>query len=454
MHIYDDKGNFTKEYVAILQNRNRMLERQKGSTKRRRSSFNPVLNRAFEAAYSSFVDPSWRSSGGKYPRSLLYGDTLNLNHYELRQNARKGIHDSSILRSIANRFVDNIVDVGLTLNLQPEADILGIDKEYAAKWAYNQNRRFHLWAKDKKCSLRRDQSFYQGQRSIAFFQQRDNDYFIRLHYSKDPMLLNPLQFEFIDPDRIDGNSITTSYGFQDSEFDVKDGIERNDEGVEVAYWVKVRNRKTKQYESKRIPAFDKKSGLPIMLHGFYPEYAGQGRGFSLLADVLNDGKDLTTFTTSQIKKAIIQSGINMYISNKDADPGDPFESISQYTEGPFANSDTTLNQNDLDDSGDLLSYYAAPEADFVPGSMGVFSTRKGDQLNPFKETSPNEQYSQFVKAFVTNFAAARSMPVEVLWMQFNQNYSASRAALLMFYRITLIWAMELQTDALDPIKLA
>ena len=43
------------------------------------------------------------------------------------------------------------------------------------------------------------------------------------------------------------------------------------------------------------------------------------------------------------------------------------------------------------------------------------------------------------------------MPVEVALLKFEQNYSSSRAALLLFWRIAQIWRNEMKADFLDPI---
>ena len=43
------------------------------------------------------------------------------------------------------------------------------------------------------------------------------------------------------------------------------------------------------------------------------------------------------------------------------------------------------------------------------------------------------------------------MPLEVLLMKFNQNYSASRGALLLFWRVANIWRCEMESDYLNPV---
>jgi len=43
------------------------------------------------------------------------------------------------------------------------------------------------------------------------------------------------------------------------------------------------------------------------------------------------------------------------------------------------------------------------------------------------------------------------MPVEVLQMQFRQNYSASRAALVLLWQVVELWRREMIADYLEPI---
>jgi len=50
-----------------------------------------------------------------------------------------------------------------------------------------------------------------------------------------------------------------------------------------------------------------------------------------------------------------------------------------------------------------------------------------------------------------HISASLSIPLEVVLMRFNQNYSASRAALMLFWRVAQIWRGEMISDLLDPI---
>jgi capsid protein len=195
-----------------------------------------------------------------------------------------------------------------------------------------------------------------------------------------------------------------------------------------------------------------------MIHGFQPEYAGQGRGFSRLAHAIQEFENLTDFSAAQIKKAINQSSITMYVEpSKDNDASNPFAGISsQYGAGPLGGEDIEAPAAPVsEENGPAVSYEMLPEATIRrPGSVAVFNLREGEKLRPFEGTAPAESFAAFVDAFAGHLAASMSIPLEIVLMKFGQSYSASRAALILFWRVAQIWREELATDFLNPVYAA
>jgi capsid protein len=83
--------------------------------------------------------------------------------------------------------------------------------------------------------------------------------------------------------------------------------------------------------------------------------------------------------------------------------------------------------------------------------MGVFSLKKGEELRPFTNSAPVAGFSEFMTAIASNLAASLSMPLEVVLMRFNQNYSASRAALVLYWRVVAVWREEMASDLLNVV---
>jgi capsid protein len=406
---------------------------------------------------------SGKSAGAKWDNGLSgYSNGVVLNHWQLRQQARKAMHESSQARGIVTRFADSVADKGLTLEPTPDADILGISIEEASKWSRKVGAKFNLWAKNKNQHRSGTLNFLQSHRLYQIGQHRDNDIFIRLYYSKDRSLLNPLQFEFIDPSQIRGDSATTSFGVVGSH----DGILRDDQGREKAYKVWVRkinkDKQSDEYKEVEIPRIGPKSGRIFMLHGFVPEYAGQRRGYSRLGSAIQDLENITDFTAAQIKKAISQSIISLFVKPSPGAPAsNPLEDIlTTRGVGPAGDSFQATASNNgtitaADGSVQRVNHAEIPEATAtVPGIMNIFNLEGGEDMKPFVNTAPAEGFETFVDSFTSYLAASQGMPIEVLKMQFGKNYSASRASLILFWRVAVQWREEMASDYLDPVYAA
>ena len=405
----------------------------------------------------AYGNPSYAGGqygGAKWNRGLsASGSGFAINHFETRQNARTAIHEVPQARAMVSRKADTVVDTGIKLESTPDHELLGISEDQAQQWARKVESRFDMWCRDKKQSRNEQLSFYQMQRMYMFSQERDGECFTRLYYSNDQRLINPLQFQMIDPNQIRGDAVTSSFGPNGS---IGDGIDRDNKGREIRYHVWFYDERSGKYEQKEIPARGNKSGRTFMLHGFAPEYAGQQRGFSRLAHAIQEFENLTDFTASQIKKAIMQSSVAMYVKpSQDNDSSQPFESITNNFAGPqAANSSLAQSPSETSTDEDALpvNYCDMPEATFdTPGSIGVFNLKSGEDLKAFENKTQAESFGTFVDSFMSYLSAASDIPVEVVTMKFGQNYSASRATLLLFWRVAEIWRMEMNTDLNDPI---
>ena len=400
-------------------------------------------------ALSSFAGFGGRSNGGKWPGGMSsHVNSLNINHFTSRMNAREIMHDVPQARAIVERFADSVVDIGIKVEPNPDSDILGINPEIAEAWGENVGKRFDLWAKSKKSHRARQVTFYQAQRMYALWQQRDNDILTRLHYSQERDVSNPLQFQFIDPNQLRGYAWTNNF----SHFVQSDGISRDARGREVSYKIWVQDEKEGPnkglHKDIDVPARGSKSGRMFMLHGFTSEYAGQGRGYSRLAHALNDFENITDFTSSQIKKAINQSSIVGWIKPSDDNPAsNPFEDLPA---GPqsieIGDSEFTVRNTEA------LDFCDVPEAATrTPGSMLIANLNEGEELHTYDNTAPSESFEGFVNAFTSYLSSSMGIPLEVVLMKFNQNYSASRAALILFWRVANIWRLEMDSDFIAPI---
>lgn len=372
-------------------------------------------------------------------------------HFAIRQFARDAMYDSTVARAMVIRFADTVVEAGLKLKPTPDPQLLKITPEVAEAWAENVATRFHIWASSKKSHAIRVNNFYQNQHLYQFFMQRDGDVFARFYYSKEKDNYNPLQIDFLDPNQIRGYSYTSTY----SQLPIEDGIIRDEKGRETGYKIWRWNKEQNKYEDIDIPRCGEKSGRVFVIHGFKPEYAGQGRGYSGLAHALQEFEKITDFSLSTIQKAIVQSSFTMAIENDIKDPSNPLESRFA---GPVPTYGTppdpgTQGQQVLKSALEpVVNYQPMKEATITePGQTGIFNLRRGDKIKNLQDTSPSASFDTFMTTFCSFLCASKGMPIELLLMKFNNSFSASRAALILFWRVAQMERDEMKADFLDPV---
>lgn len=392
-----------------------------------------------------------RSGGAGWPYGVANrGRGRTLNHYRMLMNGRDAYHDSVQARAIVSRKADSVAAIGLRVEPTPVASVLGITDEAALEWSRDVAHRYDLCMRDKKQNRSETMTGYQSQHFYINSKERDNDVFVRLYYSADRGLQNPLQFEFIDPTQIRGHAITSTGG---PYFKFPDGIERDERGREKSYkiWVSDDKGRIKAVTVQRIGP---KSKRIFMLHGFTPEYAGQGRGYSPLGYAIQKFENITDLESAHIKKAINQSSLIMTVENDINDPGDPTlgvdggqdagpsQVVSEYDEtAEPSNSALGVDPKVLRMQGAEVN---------ESGSAFMIAPGRGDKIKPFGGLAPADSFDTFLDAFTAHLSAATGMPIEVLLMRFNQNYSASRATLILFWRKVVIDREEMAADYLFP----
>lgn len=410
------------------------------------------IGASYGGGYSNYSTLGGTGGGAKWDYGLsASGSSRVIDHYEMRQNARDLFHDSLDARGIIERMADSVVDTGLILECKPDHKTLGLDPKKAEEWSADVERRFHLYANDKKQHRAGNMNLYQMQRLYEICQQRDNDIFMRFYYSQSRKLQNPLQFGMIDPNQIRATAFTSTW----SQFGYDDGIIKNADGSEKAYKVWLSDpAKPGSYKNLEIPRIGAKSGRTMMVHGFNPEYASQTRGYARLGFAIQEMENLTDFTSAAIKKAINQSNLVLSVENQQQDPGQDFSDLIDVDANPLNTNATPLSQEseEIIDRLASVSCNRLQEATVAtPGSTLIVGNNQGDQIKMLGGSAPADDFKSFIEVFTERLAAAVSIPQEVVLMKFGQNYSASRATLLLFWKVVEMWRLEMAVDFLNPL---
>jgi capsid protein len=385
--------------------------------------------------------------------------SVSYNHTELRGKSRKATFDSPAVASLQQRKVQGVVDIGIRVDPTPDIEEIGLSDQQAASFI-RFARGFNDWMASKKQHRREQMTFFQGQAIAQNGKMRDGEYFLRVYYNYKDRLPHPLQWEILDPDQFPDYSATYSQdGFaltdtvMDSKRTPEDSIEKDDRGRPKRYWIEQNENGTIKHVKIKAKTAD---GRYQIIHGFSPEYSFQTRGFPAISKILQDSHLMQTFSLANISKAINQSQRVFAVSNKDRDPTSPFgdltpEALGQALDGFYTQS----GNGDAEPTEEAIRYVNSPLFRSValqvnPGAESLLMAEAGTDIKSIENTAPVTEYDAFVGSFFSFLAAAENVPVEVALMKFGQNYSASRAALIMFYRVCEIERADMDADLISP----
>ena len=400
-----------------------------------------------------------RFYGQKYDGGLPFPNpTLILDSAGIRQQVRTLSHTSLQLRALIERDVDTVIAQGLNLSPEPKHQILGLTPEAAKDWIGDVKTRFELWCMDQRASRSGKHNFFQSQRLMRKCLYRDGELFVTLSYHNDPSLLSPLRFELLDPDQIRETGMTwTANGASLHSLLNREGITRNADGEEISYkvWTTDANGLPRENTIPRIG----RGGKVMMLHALTDmDYAGQLRGISPLSICVQDLENILDFTLAQVEKAKNQSNVWATVESETDEPAeDPFKNLSNLGAGPAAkqfgsNPEPAPKAQNVTEESLEPVYTEIPHTNQnKPGSWGVFSLKGKQKMKPFPDTSPSQQFNTFVDAYFAYIAAATGQSLETVLMKFSNNYSASRATLILTWRIAEQRRWELDYYILGPI---
>ena len=396
-----------------------------------------------KALTSDWTSSTGKTGGQKWKHGLSNtGAPTIISPHETLQNIRKQSHESPQARGMMTRPRDLTVDTGLKLIPIPAWKILGItDKVLMKEWPEEHAERYDMYMESKQCHRSGTMTGKQIERLWSYFDNRDNDQFARLYYSRESSLVSPVQIELIDPTQIRGYAYVDSEGWQDW----RDGIKRDSKGEEIAY--KIRIKKKSQggfiWENVEIPARGARSGRVFMFHGFEQEYAGQGRGFPKLHFGIQDLENIVDYISANIKKAINQGDIVGFIEpSENADASNPM--------GGGQGAIPVRVETQIIDGQEEFVAVRDEYATKTPGSDFFANLKAGESMKFLPDTAPGPQFDDTITTITKYISAARGWPLEVILAAFNSNYSASRAALLEAHRTGRIAQADIKADLRTP----
>lgn len=356
----------------------------------------------------------WLWRGGDADRDI------GLNVQVLRERSRDAFMGIPLASAAIETLDTNVIGEGLFPAPNIDGETLGLDEEETSALNKEVATKFNWWAQDpRECDFESKHTFYTLQHTAFQSMLLSGDCPILFPLKPRPGTMFELRLRILEADRVCNPAITTiGANFLQNIFN---GVELNNDGELVAYHVAAQHplamgaqfQMTMNSQTFRVEPFGALTGRRNMILMMRPERPEQRRGVPILAVCLELLKQMGRYIDSTVVGAVIQSYFTAFITSEFPDP---------------TIFDNLLTEEQKAEITNLNAY----NVQLGPGIVNFM--RPGHSVNFANPTMPQATFGEFTISVAKFVGAALGIPYEVLLKQFNASYSASRAALLDFWR--------------------
>lgn len=346
--------------------------------------------------------------GDKYHGGFGPTQIYDLDYWTLRARSGQLFRDNIYAKGILRRLITNEINTGLTVEVQPEEAILGVEADSLSDWSEIVESRFSLYARDPNlCDITGTDTFGKKQRQARLEALIDGDVLVMLDISRVTGLPrirlvsgSKVQTPIDDTGRGNGNII-------------EHGVELDSNKRHVAYWITESDG-----TSKRVPAYGRRSGrkLAWLLYGT-ERRIDDVRGEPLLSILLQSLKEVDRYRDAALRKATLNSILAMFIQKDLERPGTMAMTGGSTRKGQVSVSDDTNSSRRFN-----IAEYG------VPGLI-IEELQAGEKPVPHSNAGTDVNFPVFEEAVIQALAWVCEIPPEILRLAFTDNYSASQAAI-------------------------
>lgn len=330
---------------------------------------------------------------------------------------------SAIASAALGNARQNIVGSGLHIAPKPKYRILGITPKEADEWAYLVREAFDLWARSKFCDSCKRNNFYDLQDIALASYLVDGDSFVLIKQAKASRLMPfSLRLQVLEASRVcnPGSSVgtTTVYGWNEETGNrIVSGIEIDNEGAVVAYWVASKYPNdhldySGSVEWTRVTAFGRRTGNRNILQISNETRPNQYRGVPYLANAIAAMKQIDRYTAAELLTAIIKSYFTLFFT----------QSAAHDTAFPLKDDGNQMTDEErMRQLRDCDIRIGPGTLNALPPNWDIKEVDAAKNLSTFEP---------FTTQLMKQVGASIGQPYEVLLKTFNSSYSASRAALM------------------------
>lgn len=388
----------------------------------------------YGASQKKIANEAWRAASGSADADIIYNLPL------LRVRSRDLFMGAPIAGAAILTLRDNAIGNGLVPIPQIDGEYLGMSKEQNAGINKLVKEEFSLFADTVECDWNRRSTF--GELTALTF--------VNMAISGDVLSLLPMKdrkgspystrIRLIEADRVASPPISGESEYtNDGALKVFGGVELTTDGEVDSYWVSPMHPgnvgiiSSWERDYIKIPAFGEETGRPLAMLVADMERPEQRRGVPLMAKCLTELKQLQRYIESTTIQNVIKSYFTCFVESS-MPSSDMFDRL--------------ISDNDIDDLVQRNPY------DVKLGPAIVNWMRPGDKITFPIGSGPDAQFEPYVVALCKFIGACLGIPFEVLLKQFNASYSASRAALLEFWRRIKVLRKLMVNQFCQPVYVA
>lgn len=311
-------------------------------------------------------------------------------------------------QAVVNRLDINVIGAGLVA----KPKVTG-NKELSNEI----KKRFEKWC--KHCEYEDDVNFYSFQSLVFSSALIAGDVFVNTVVNEK----DELKLQAIESERVSNSNLTP---------DTKDRIQGVylSNGKPMAYSVQSTHPGDlrPEYVWKTFQKYGSETGRQRFFHLWRKVRPGQVRGIPILTPVLESFRKIDRYIDASLIDAVVTSLFSAFVKTDGA------AEIPGYTDSTQEVAQTEIKQDRI----------------FLKPGM-VLNLQPGEDVSFGDPGRPNPNFEAFLNAIIRMISAAIGIPYDVLMMLYNSSYSASRAAIMQFWKTVLKYRWEFIEKFCQPI---
>ena len=372
----------------------------------------------------------WVTGGGSAEEDVdLQGSTLRIRARDLYTGGGLG-------RGAPATLVTNVVGWGIRPKPKIDTAVLGMTDEAAEEWQTTALREFNLWAKTQMCDASRQNTFWELQELAFRSMLMSGDVFAVFGMKENKRNPYQLVIRLIEADRV---STPESGGGSEAEnLDnggrVIDGVQIDKDGevtgFHIANYHPLQDDTPGEMGWVYIEAYGKDTGMPNVLHLMTVERPEQHRGIPFVSGMIEQVKQLDRYMNAELAASIVAAMLTVFIVTDNTED-DEYDSVND----GISEDEKVTNDSMKIELGNGNVYELPP---------GKHVEKAGDNRAP-------TAFDNYVSRVITMIGSSMEIPYEVLMHRYDSNYTASRSAILDFWKVVRRYRQQFIQQFNQPI---